>query len=147
MIMKAIAIAAMAAICLLAGCSTAQQQDLSTLAANAKVQVSKACMLVQPTLLDLNASMPGNLELQTLTADNAKVCAAVAALDPTNVQSLINTVIPEAIGLVSLLPMDPAKQDAIKLALGAASIALSNWMIVYGQQAPAPASAPLTASA
>ncbi|MEB2545181.1 hypothetical protein [Burkholderia cenocepacia] len=129
-----------------AGCTAAQQQKLEQLAATAKVQVAQACAVVQPTLLDLSASLPADANLKLLADDNGKLCAAAAALDATNVQSLVNTVIPQAIGLVGLMPVDPGAQATIRLALGAASIALSNWLAVYGTPAataPAAASTPL----
>ncbi len=145
-------VAGLVVLALSAGCTVAQQQNLATLAANAKTQVKNACGIVQPVLLDLSASVPGDANLAKLSDDNVKVCAAVAALDPTNVQSLVNTVIPEAIGLVSLMPIDPATQTTIRIAMGAASLALSNWLNVYGPAAtapavPSPASAPIGASA
>lgn len=139
----------------LAACTAAQQQTVASAAENAQTKITKACTVVQPTLLDLSASVPGNANLAKLTKDNAKVCAAVAALDPTNVNTLVNTTIPEAIGLVGLLPIDADTQTAIRLALGAASIALSNWLEVYGQPLTTPttptapvsgASAPVAAS-
>lgn len=135
-----------ASVAFVAGCTSAQQQNLAQLAATAKVQVAQACAVVQPTLLDLSASLPADANLTLLAEDNGKLCAAAAALDATNVQSLVNTVIPQAIGLVGLLPVDPGAQATIRLALGAASIALSNWLAVYGTPAataPAAASTPL----
>lgn len=129
-----------------AGCTTAQQQKLADLAANAKAQVAQACAVVQPTLLDLSASLPNDANLKQLAADNGEICAAAKALDPTSAQSLVNTLIPQAIGLVGMLPIDPAAQASIRLALGAASIALSNWLAVYGTPMatpPAAASTPL----
>ncbi|MBY4728341.1 MULTISPECIES: hypothetical protein [Burkholderia] len=124
-----------------AGCTTAQQQKLADLAATAKVQVAQACAVVQPTLLDLSASLPNDANLKQLAADNGEICTAAKALDATNAQSLVNTLIPQAIGLVGMLPIDSAAQASIRLALGAASIALSNWLVVYGP--PAAASTPL----
>lgn len=115
-----------------AGCTTAQQQKLSDLAATAKVQVAQACAVVQPTLLDLSASLPSDVNLKLLADDNGKLCAAAQSLDPSSTQTLVNTLIPQSIGLVGLLPLDPAAQASIRLALGAASIALSNWLAVYG---------------
>lgn len=115
-----------------AGCTSTAQQNLATLAANAQSNVDKACTVVQPVLLNLSASIPGDANLKLLATDNGQLCAAVASLDPTNVQSLINTVIPNAIALVSLLPIDTATANAIRLALGAASLALSNWLAVNG---------------
>ncbi len=108
----------------LVGCSALQQQAVVSAAANAQAMITQACTVVQPTLLDLSASAPTNANLALFTKDNAKVCAAVAALDPTNVNTLVNTTIPEAIGLVGLLPIDADTQTAIRFALGAASIAL-----------------------
>ncbi|NDV72964.1 hypothetical protein [Burkholderia cenocepacia] len=118
-----------------AGCTTAQQQKLADVAATAKVQVAQACAVVQPTLLDLSASLPNDANLKQLAADNGEICAAAKALDSMNAQSLVNTLIPQAIVLVGLLPIDPAAQASIRLALGAASIALSNWLVVYGTSA------------
>ncbi|MFM0503989.1 hypothetical protein [Paraburkholderia caffeinilytica] len=141
------------AVCLvtlaLGACTVAQQQTIDAVAANAKTQVSQACTIVQPVLLNLSASMPGDANLALLTADNGKLCAAVVALDATSVQNLINTVIPQAIGLVALLPIDAATGNTVRIALGAASLALSNWLLVYGAPAvaPTPASAPIGASA
>jgi len=133
----------------LAGCTTAQQQTFAELAANAKAQVAKACAVVQPTLLDLSASMPSDANLKLLAADNGKLCAAAASLDVASAQGLVDTAIPQAIGLVGLLPLDPATQTTIRLALGGASIALSNWLAVYGPSSStaAPASGTSAASA
>jgi hypothetical protein len=142
--------AGLVALAFLAGCTAAQQQSIDALAANAKSQVSQACTIVQPVLLNLSASAPGDANLALLAADNGKLCAAVTALDPTSVQSLVNTVIPQAIGLAALLPIDAATQTTVKIALGAASLALSNWLLVYGQPAatatPAPAASGAAAS-
>ena len=129
-----------------AGCTPAQQQKLADLATTAKVQVAQACAVVQPTLLDLSATLPADANLKQLAADNGQICAAAQALDATSAKSLVNTLIPQAIGLVGMLPIDPAAQASIRLALGAASIALSNWLVVYGAPAataPAAASTPL----
>lgn len=139
--------AGLVALAFLGGCTAAQQQTAETLAANAKTQVSNACSVVQPVLLNLSASAPGDANLALLSADNGKLCAAVTALDATSVQSLINTVIPQAIGLAALLPIDAATQTSIQIALGAASLALSNWLIVYGQPATTADPAPSASSA
>ncbi|APR40052.1 hypothetical protein [Paraburkholderia sp. SOS3] len=134
-----------ASIAILAGCTSAQQQNLATLAAQAQTNVVKACAVVQPTLLDLSASIPGDPNLALLAQDNGKLCAAVATLDPSNVQSLVNTVIPQAIGLLSLLPIDAGTRATIRLALGAASI-VSNWLAVYGTPTAAPPAPASTAA-
>jgi len=131
---------AMSALIVLAGCTAAQQQNVAALAANAQAQVKNACGIVQPVLVDLSATVPTDANLALAVKDNAQFCGAVAGLDASNVQTLIGTLIPEEIGLVGLLPIDSATQQAIQLALGAASLALSNWLNVYG--APASTAAP-----
>jgi len=126
-------------ILVLGACTSAQQQTVEQAAAKAKTQLSNACLVVQPPLVDLAASLPNDANLALLVKDNAAICAAVNNLDPSNVQNLINTIIPSAIAVVNLIPMDPGTATAVKLALGAASLALSNFLIVYGQQ---PSTAP-----
>lgn len=116
----------------IAACTPAQQADVAALAADAQAKVTKGCNVMQPVLLDLTASIPGDPNLKTLADDNGKFCAAIATLDPTNVRDLIDTLIPQAIGLVALLPIDPLTQDAIRAALGAAQLALSTWLQAYG---------------
>ncbi|KVW08490.1 hypothetical protein LGM63_05635 [Burkholderia cepacia] len=69
------------ALIVAAGCTTAQQHKLADVAATAKVQVARACAVVQPTLLDLSASLPGDANLKQLAADNSQICAAAQALD------------------------------------------------------------------
>ncbi|NIF80124.1 hypothetical protein F3J20_22480 [Paraburkholderia sp. Cy-641] len=135
-----------------AGCTPAQQADVAFLAATAKAKVTKACGVVQPALLDLTAMIPADPNLALLTKDNGKLCDAVATLDPTNVQSLVDTIIPQALAAVSLLPLDGATQAAIRVALGAAQLALSNWLTAHGSSlstvaAALPASAVSAASA
>ena len=123
------------------GCTAEQQQTLASLAAGAQKQAKNACGIVQPVPRNLQASLPGDGAVAQLTDDNGKLCKAVASLDPTDVSSLVNTAIPEMIGLVALLPVDPGTATGIRIALGAASLALSNWLITYGAPiVPIPAS-------
>lgn len=126
--------AGIAASLVMAACTPAQQQHVAELAATAQSKIVKACNVVQPQLLDLSASFPADPNLKLLAADNGKLCKAASSLDPTDVKSLVNTVIPEAIQLVSLLPLDAGTQNTLRLALGAASLALSDWL----NAAPAP---------
>ncbi|CAG4905932.1 hypothetical protein [Paraburkholderia saeva] len=123
------------------GCTSLQQQTVATLAAGAQKHAKDACAIVQPVLLNLRASLSGDDAVAQLTDDNGDLCKAVASLDPANVSSLVNTAIPEMIGLVALLPVDPGTATTIRISLGAASLALSNWLVVYGTPvAPIPAS-------
>jgi hypothetical protein len=116
----------------IAACTPQQQANVASLASIAQEKVTNGCNLMQPVLLDLSASIPGDTNLKTLTDDNGKFCEAIATLDPTNVKSLIDTLIPEAMGLVALLPIDPVTQGTIRVALGAAQLALSNWLQAHG---------------
>lgn len=121
----------------LAACTTAPSQpDLETMAANAKTQITQACAVVQPTLLNLQASMPTDPNLPIVVKLNGELCTSALTLDPTNVQQTINVLIPQTITAVGLLPIDPGTKTAIQIGLGAASVALSNWLLVYGQQHP-----------
>lgn len=138
---------AVAAALTLAGCTTAQQANVAALAAVAQTKVEKACAIVQPTLLDLAASIPTNSGLQKLSEDNGKLCTAVVTLDASSVQDLVNSVIPQAIGLVTLLPIDASAQLTIRVALGAASIALSNWLSATTSPAPTAAGASAASTA
>jgi hypothetical protein len=137
-------------------CTAQQQQTLSSLAALAKSDVQAACNIVQPALNDLKLSLPGDDSVADLADDNAQLCAAIATLDPTSVKSIINTAIPDMLELVDLLPIDQGTANLIKVALGAASIALNNWLVmnaaatttaaasgVPAVSAPAAASTPL----
>ncbi|WP_246795610.1 hypothetical protein [Burkholderia perseverans] len=133
------------------GCTSAAQQAVAKLAADAQTKAIKACALVQPVLLDLSASIPADPNLALLATDNGKLCAAVATLDPSSAAGLVNTVIPQAISLLALLPIDSVTREGIRIALGTASIALSNWL---AQSSPpvatvpaSDASVPLAASA
>jgi hypothetical protein len=140
---KLMLLAAGAVLCAIsfAGCTPAQQVDVAALAASAKTKVTKACGVVQPALLDLTAMIPSDPNLALLAQDNGKLCAAVASLDPTNVQSLVDSVIPQALAVVSLLPLDTASQGAIRVALAAAQLALSNWLTANGSAASTVAAA------
>lgn len=137
---------AAAALVGLGACTTAQQTNVQAAAKNAQLKVEQACTVVQPTLVDLSASMPNDVNLQLLVKDNAAFCAAVTNLDASTVSALVNTTVPSMITLVGLLPIDPATRTAIDLGLGAASVALSQFLMVYGQQ-PAPASGASAVSA
>jgi hypothetical protein len=134
-------------VALIAGCSTAQQANAQKLAANAQLQIKNACMFVQPVLVNLSVAIPTDPNLKTLMTDNAQFCAAAATLDPSSVPAMINTTVPAMINLVGLLPIDPAMKVSITLGLGVASTALSDFLMVYGQQTATPTVAPAAASA
>lgn len=146
--MKRLFIAVLALVSIaLAACTAAQQADVTKLAATAQTNARSACALVQPTLADIAAAYPGDAKAATLAADNGKICAAVAALDPASVQTLVNTTIPEAIGLVGAFVTDRAKAQQIQSALGVLSLALSNWLAFAAQPivTDAPASSAVSA--
>jgi hypothetical protein len=126
---------------LLAACTTVQQQDASKLLANAKTQIASACAVVQPTLVDIAAAYPTDASVSAVVKANGAFCAGAASVDQTNAQTIINTTIPQLISAISALPIDAEKKTTIQIALGAASVALSNFLMVYGQQASAPVGA------
>lgn len=126
---------------LLAACTTVQQQDASKMLANAKTQIANACAVVQPTLVDVAAAYPTDASVSAVVKANGAFCAGAASVDQTNAQTIINTTIPQLISAISALPIDAEKKTTIQIALGAASVALSNFLMVYGQQASAPVGA------
>ncbi|WP_250519506.1 hypothetical protein [Caballeronia sp. NCTM1] len=130
----------------LAACTTAQQQTAADAIAKAKVQIANACLVVQPTLVNLQAGLSASPAAQqaliaTVVSDNAAFCAAASNVSAASAQSIISTTIPELIKAIALLPIPDADKLTIQIALGAASVALSNFLAVYGQPAAAPASA------
>ena len=123
------------AACFLVGaCTTQQQQDASKLLTQAKMQIANACSVVQPTLVDVAAAYPTDAKVAQVVAANGAFCSGVSSVDQTNAQTIINTTIPQLISAISALPITADKKATIQIALGAASVALSNFLIVYGQQ-------------
>lgn len=130
------------AACFLVGaCTTTQQQDASKLLTQAKLQIANACSVVQPTLVNVQAAYPNDATVASVVAANGAFCSGVASVDQTNAQTIINTTIPKLISAISALPIPAADKTTVQIALGAASVALSNFLIVYGQQASAPVGA------
>lgn len=147
--MKAFFIAAIAAVCVgFAGCASVAQ-DAGTFQA----QVAKACAVVQPTLLSVQAMTASDpvqqLILGQVVKDNSALCAANASLDPSTVSSLVNTSIPAAVQVVGSLPIDGAAKTSVQIGLMAFQVALSAALAQFGSPvvAPVPASAPIGASA
>jgi hypothetical protein len=128
----------------LAACTTVQQQTASGALAKAKTQIANACLVVQPTLVNLQAGLIAAPAAQqeliaTVVLDNAAFCAAASNVSAASAQSIVNTTIPELIKALALLPIPDADKLTIQIALGAASVALSNFLVVYGQPVAAPA--------
>jgi hypothetical protein len=138
--------AGIAASIAFAGCTTTQQADVAQKAQMLQQQAAKACSVVQPTLLSMQALTTGDAAKQALFAeivkDNAAVCSGTATIDPASVATLVNSSIPAAIQGVALLPVDPATKTAIQIGLIAFQTALSAALAQYGPvAAPAPAPA------
>jgi hypothetical protein len=132
-------------VALVAGCASTGTQSPAQIAAAVQVQVAKACAVVQPTLLSVQAmtvqSAPEQAVLAQLVKDNAAVCSGGATIDATTVASLINTSIPAAIQVVTLLPIDPAAKTGVQIGLIAFQTALSAAIAQYSAPAAAPAPA------
>ncbi|NYH21367.1 hypothetical protein [Paraburkholderia bryophila] len=124
-----------------AGCA-----ETVTVATDFQTQVAKACAVVQPTLLSVQAmtvSDPAQqLILGEVVKDNAALCAANASINPTSVSNLVNTSIPAAVQVVGLLPIDSAAKTSAQIGLMAFQVALSAALAQFGAPtaAPAPAS-------
>lgn len=130
----------------LAACGSTSVQQPAQIAAQVQAQVVKACAVVRPTLLSLQALTSADPAKQALFAeivkDNTAVCAGSATIDTASVTSLINSSIPTAIQGVALLPIDPATKTGIQISLIAFQTALSAAIAQYGTPTapPAPAS-------
>lgn len=133
-----LAAAAAISLSMLAGCAFNTQ-----VAADVQTQVTKACGVVQPTLLDLAAAVASDPVKQAIVKkvadDNAKLCTANAALDTTSAQDLVNTSIPALQQLVGLLPIDGPTRNAVQLALLVFQVAVSNALTQFGVPTPVPA--------
>jgi hypothetical protein len=118
-------------LALAAGCSTVPK-----VAANVQTQIAKACAVVQPTLLSVQAMTAADPAQQLILAqvvkDNAAVCAAATSVDVASVTDLINTSIPAAIQVVALLPIDGAAKTGAQIGLMAFQVALSAALAQYG---------------
>src|SRR5690242_14289709 len=107
---KMLLAAGLAALMFFAGCANAPQ-----VASNFQTQVAKACAVVQPTLLSVQAMTVSDPAQQVIIHQvvqlNGSVCAANASVDPSNVSELINTSIPAAVQVIALLPIDEAAKS------------------------------------
>ncbi|SAL25477.1 hypothetical protein [Caballeronia telluris] len=138
-------------VALVAGCASTATQSPAQIAAAVQVQVAKACAVVQPTLLSVQAvtvaDAPQQAILAQLIKDNAAICSGGGTIDTTTVASLINTSIPAALQVVTLLPLDPAAKTGVQIGLIAFRTALSAALAPYGSPTAAPAPASGAASA
>jgi hypothetical protein len=134
--------AGLAASIFFAGCANAPK-----VAGDFQAQVAKACAVVQPTLLSVQAMTVSDPTQQVIIGQvvklNGSVCAANASVDPSNVSELVNTSIPAAVQVIALLPIDDAAKAGAQIGLMAFQVALSAALAQYGTPttvAPAPAS-------
>ncbi|WP_343743393.1 hypothetical protein [Herbaspirillum huttiense] len=134
--MKRFAIlAALAAAFLLAACTSTQhaQQDPAVVTAKLVAQVKKACTVVQPTILSLQAQQAvltadQLADLGTASALADKVCTAAAAsatVEITSVANFVQAAFPVIIKIVNAAPLDPANKAAASAALTVAQVAVS----------------------
>jgi hypothetical protein len=143
---KMLLTAGLAALMFFAGCANAPQ-----VAGEFQTQVAKACAVVQPTLLSVQAMTVSDPTQQVIIRQvvqlNGSVCAANASVDPSNVFALVNTSIPAAVQVIALLPIDEAAKSGAQIGLMAFQVALSAALAQYGAPttaAPAAASGAAT---
>jgi hypothetical protein len=136
--MKRFAImAALAAAFLLSACvttGTTTTVDPAAAAAKLVTQVKKACAVVQPTILSLQAqtailTADQIADLDTASALADKVCTAAASADSTvevaSVSDFLTAAFPVVIKVVNAAPIDTASKTTASAALTVAQIALS----------------------
>lgn len=118
----------------------------TTVATDFQTQVTKACAVVQPTLLSVKAMTVSDPAQQLILGEvvkgNAALCAANASIDPSTISNLVNTSIPAAVQVVGLLPIDDAAKTSAQIGLMAFQVALSAALAQFGTPtaAPVPAS-------
>jgi hypothetical protein len=120
--MKAIAIAALAAICLLAGCTLFQSGKIPTPqqlvtdfcpVVNADLKLLGASTLLTPAQQQVLNGVPNDPTKPGIIAMNAAVCAAGGQINVTDLQTLAATGFPALLGLVEALPMLPNQPDIV----------------------------------
>lgn len=133
--MKRFAIlAALAAAFLLSACASTQpaQQDPAVVTAKLVAQVKKACTVVQPTILSLQAQQAvltadqlADLSTASTLADKVCTAAASATVEITSVSDFVQAAFPVIIKIVNAAPLDPANKAAASAALTVAQVAVS----------------------
>ena len=129
-------LAAVAAAFLLSACASTSTATLTPeqVTANLVAQVNKACAVVQPTIVSLQAqtSVLTTDQLTDLASASAlatKVCTAAASatatVDSASVTDFIAAAFPVVIKIVNAAPLDAASKASASAALTVAQIALS----------------------
>uniref|UniRef100_UPI0006655E74 hypothetical protein n=2 Tax=Burkholderia multivorans TaxID=87883 RepID=UPI0006655E74 len=147
-VMKKMLLAAgIAASILFAGCASTGSQSPAQVAAAIQVQVTKACAVIQPTMLSLEAmqaQLPADAQADLAKAQPiiAAVCT-VPAVQITSVRDFVNVAFPSAIKIVAASPLNEQDKTTAEIALTAASVAVSAALAQYAPDAtvaPDPAS-------
>lgn len=130
---KTIMILCACAAVALAGCQNVPQLKSP---ADLKLQIGKACAVVQPTLVSIQAmSVPDSAQqvvFTELVKTNGLICDANANLDATTLKTFVDTTIPAALRVITLMPGDPAMKAELQIGLVAFQVALSAAMAQYG---------------
>jgi hypothetical protein len=134
------------AVAALAGCTTAQQQQVAVVATDINTQVAKACAVFQPVATDAEALYQLNPDIDLALNGLNGLCAANATIDTASVQTLAQTTIPAAVKAIGTTAgISPQLAQEIAGALTLANVALN--LVVQNYTSPTPDSAPAAASA
>ena len=134
--MKRLALlAAVAAAFLLSACATTSTgaADPAATTANIVAQVKKACAVVQPTIVSLQAqtavlTVDQINDLTTAAALADKVCTAAASAEVASADSIadfVQAAFPVVISIINAVPLDPSSKATASAALTVAQVALS----------------------
>jgi len=107
-------------------------------AASAQAKVAKACTVFQPVAVDAAALYNLDPKVDAAIAAVNGLCAANAAVDPTSLQTIVNSTIPAAIAALKTLPITAAQQTQVGNGLMLVNVALAAALAAYG---PVPAAA------
>lgn len=138
-------LALFAGLCFLGACSTAQQVSATQAAAKAQKILADGCLIVQPTLMSVQAIDPA---IAPFVVANGAFCAGVGTVSVASIQSMVSTAIPAAEQLITSSTLIPEGNKPVIIgALTAFQVALSSAMLVLDQTAPAPVAVPTTPAA
>jgi hypothetical protein len=98
-----------------AGCTTAQQAQVLTVAQQVNSQVAKACSVYTPVSADIEALYPtiANPKVAAGLAAVSGLCGANAAVDVTSLQTISQTTIPAAIKGLATAGLSAADQTKV----------------------------------
>lgn len=145
--MKAVYIAALAAVCVCFSACTSTggtvptaptQAQITAFAATAQAKIAAACTAFDPTLTSVSTLLSADPTLAAVSSGVSLACAANSTLNTSSVSSLINSTIPTAITDVngSSMGNKTAVTAGLMLLQSALSVALAEYNLSVATGTP-----------